>query len=153
VVTVRPFNVIGPGLPEHYFAASLARRLLRQREAGGPAEFAVTNLDSTRDFVDVRDVAEAVVGLLDRAAPARGAMAVYNVASGVETPLAELAAELGRLAGGLRPVDGGAAGSRGGIARSRGDAARLRRATGWAPRRTWRESVGEMWDALCRGRG
>jgi GDP-4-dehydro-6-deoxy-D-mannose reductase len=148
VLTARPFNVIGPGLPEHYFAAALARRLMRQRAEGGPAEFPVANLPATRDFVDVRDLADALVSLLAQAAPARGEAAVYNVASGVETPLAEVAAELGRLAGGLRPVDGGAGGSRGGITRSCGDAGRLHRATGWAPRRSWRESIADLWASL-----
>jgi nucleoside-diphosphate-sugar epimerase len=148
VLTVRPFNVVGPGLPEHYFAAALARRLLRLRAEGGPAEFPVANLDATRDFVDVRDVADALVALLTVAPPGPGEMAVYNVASGVEVPLREVAGRLGRLAGDFRPVDGGGGGSRGGVSRSRGDPTRLRRATGWVPRQTWQQSVDDLWRSL-----
>src|SRR5437899_1722957 len=72
VFTVRPFNVIGPGLPDHYFAAALARRLFQMRSCGEPGPFPVMNLDATRDFVDVRDVADALAGLLSDATPAAG---------------------------------------------------------------------------------
>jgi GDP-4-dehydro-6-deoxy-D-mannose reductase len=146
VVTVRPFNILGPGLPEHYFAAVLARRLRQLRAAGDPGTIPVTNLHATRDFVDVRDIAEAIVLLLSRAAIEPGQMQIFNIASGVETALADVATFLCRLAGGFVPVEGGDAGSRGGITRSRGDANKLRRATGWTPRRTWQESLLDLWE-------
>ena len=145
VVTVRPFNILGPGLPEHYFAASLARRLLRLPAAG---PFRVANLHATRDFVDVRDVAEAVLAILAGAAIEPGRMQTWNIASGVETALLEVATLLGRLAGGFEPIEGGTEGSRGGVRRSRGDATRLREATGWAPRRTWQEGLADLWAEL-----
>jgi GDP-4-dehydro-6-deoxy-D-mannose reductase len=145
VVTARPFNVIGPGLPEHYFAAALAARLRRLAAEGPPREFPVLNAGATRDFIDVRDVAEALVALAESAAPATGSMPIYNIASGVETPLLDMAAVLGRLAGGFIPVPGGAAASRGGALRSIGDASHLRRAVAWAPRRCWRESLADLW--------
>ncbi len=66
IVIVRPFNVIGPGLPDFYFAASLARRLRLLRSENAPigTAFEIFNPDSTRDFIDVRDVATAVTALL-----------------------------------------------------------------------------------------
>lgn len=152
VTTLRPFNVIGPGLPDHYFAASLARRLMRLRAEGPPGPFAVANLHATRDFVDVRDVADAVVAVLRDADCRPGTMEVYHVASGVETALLDVAALLGRLAGGFVPVDGGGEASRGGAVRSAGDATKLRRAAGWGPRYGWRQSVEDMWGEMTRGR-
>jgi nucleoside-diphosphate-sugar epimerase len=150
VFTVRPFNVIGPGLPDHYFAAALARRLLQMRSCGEPGPFPVMNLDATRDFVDVRDVADALAGLLSDATLAAGEMEVYNIATGVETSLADVAAKLGSLAGGFRPAAGAGGDSRGGVVRSRGDASRLFRKTGWLPRRTWEESLSDLWESLQR---
>jgi nucleoside-diphosphate-sugar epimerase len=145
VVTVRPFNVLGPGLPEHYFAAALARRL----RATSPGPVPVANLHATRDFVDVRDVAEAVVAILTRGDVKPGEPSIYNVASGVETSLADVATVLCRLAGGFEPIDGGGEPSRGGVQRSCGDATRLQQATGWSARRSWQESLAELWAEVC----
>jgi GDP-4-dehydro-6-deoxy-D-mannose reductase len=145
VVVVRPFNVIGPGLPQHYFAASLAARLRRLAGEGRLGPFEVANLHATRDFVDVRDVADAVVSLLAAGVAVPGEMRLFNIATGVETPLRSVAELLGELAGGFMPVEGGKAASRGGASRSCGDAGRLRSAIGWRPRVGWEQSVRDMW--------
>ena len=69
VITARIFNPIGPGLPRSQafgrFAALLA-------EPGpGPIRFNVGDLDSCRDFIDVRDVARACFPWRAVASPAR----------------------------------------------------------------------------------
>ena len=149
VLVVRPFNVLGPGLPPHYFAGALAVRLLEARAAGAAGDIPVTNADVTRDLVDVRDVVEALLGLAARAAPPPGSLAVYNVASGRETPLLAVAERLCGLAGGYRPVHAGTAGSRSAVARSCGDASKLREVTGWVPRISWERSVDDLWQAFA----
>jgi GDP-4-dehydro-6-deoxy-D-mannose reductase len=149
VLVARPFNVTGPGLPGHYFAAALARNLLRARTAGESGDFPVRNAEATRDFVDVRDVAAALVGLAERAPPAPGTLALYNIATGRETTVMAAAEKLCTLAGGFRAVSAGPARSRSDIARSCGDAARLRRATGWSPRIGWVQSVEDLWRCLA----
>lgn len=151
VLVVRPFNLIGPGLPAQYFAASLAGRILRAKAAGEGGDLEVVNAQATRDFVDVRDAAEAMVGLTARAVPPARSIGLYNIATGQETPLLAVAEKLCELAGGFRTVDAGAGRSRSGINRSCGDATRLRQATGWAPRRTWERSIEEMWQAAAVG--
>jgi GDP-4-dehydro-6-deoxy-D-mannose reductase len=145
VLVVRPFNVIGPGLPRHYFAAALAERLLQAEAVGSSGEVPVVNADATRDFVDVRDVAEALLGLVTRGAPPAGTMALYNIASGRETMLLAVAEKLCALAGGFKAVDAGAGRSRSSISRSCGDAARLRETTGWVPRIGWERSIEDFW--------
>jgi GDP-4-dehydro-6-deoxy-D-mannose reductase len=150
VVAVRPFNVLGPGLPPHYFAASLAERLIRAKAAGDSGDVPVVNAGATRDFVDVRDVARALVEVMTGGAPPAGTMALYNIASGRETPLRAVAEKLCGLAGGFRAVDGGGGRSRSGIDRSCGDASRLREAVGWVARTSWEQSVEDMWSSLAR---
>jgi GDP-4-dehydro-6-deoxy-D-mannose reductase len=147
VLVVRPFNILGPGLPAHYFAAALANRLREALANGEAADIPVVNAEATRDFVDVRDVAEAVLGLVTRAKPASGTLEVYNIASGCETPLLAVAQRLCALAGGFRPVNAGSGQSRSGVTRSRGDASKLRARTGWAPRVSWERSIEDMWQA------
>jgi GDP-4-dehydro-6-deoxy-D-mannose reductase len=145
VLVVRPFNVIGPGLPAHYFAAALAARLQTSKRNGLSGEFPVVNPDATRDFVDVRDVVEAMLGLVARAAPPAGSLEVYNIASGEEMPVRAVAAKLCRLAGDFRAVGAGAGKSRSGIQRSCGDPSKLKKAIGWAPRVGWEQSIEDLW--------
>ncbi|HEV8064135.1 MAG TPA: GDP-mannose 4,6-dehydratase, partial [Acidimicrobiales bacterium] len=95
---------------------------------GGPV--AVGNLAASRDFTDVRDVVRAYRLLAEVGTPGE----VYNVASGVAVPIAEVAERLCGLARApvelrqdpqlFRPVD---------VPVFVGDASRLRAATGWRP--------------------
>jgi GDP-4-dehydro-6-deoxy-D-mannose reductase len=148
VLVARPFNIIGPGLPLHYFAASFADRLLQDKAQGASGEIAVTNGSATRDFVDVRDVALALIGLVMRVTPSAGTAAVYNIASGQETPMLAVAEKLCALAGGFSAVDGGAGQSRSNITRSCGDAGKLQQAIAWAPRIAWDQSITDLWHAM-----
>jgi len=141
VVVVRPFNVIGPGLPRHYFAASLAQRLVELRAAGASGDVPVVNAEATRDFVDVRDMAGALLGLMARGEPPAATMALYNIASGHETPVRAVAEKLCALAGDFKVVDAGAGGSRSCMQRSCGDATKLRQSIGWKPRISWEQSM------------
>jgi GDP-4-dehydro-6-deoxy-D-mannose reductase len=142
IIVARPFNLIGPGLPDHYLAAALARRLRDEGDREEP--FAVANGCASRDFVDVRDVAEAVVLFAEREVARPGKGCVFNLASGQETTVLEVAEHLCRLAGRRRAVDLGAEPSRSGVSRSCGDARRAR-AVGWVPRIGWKQSLEDLW--------
>ena len=63
VVVARVFNPIGPGLPGSQALGRFARALA---EGEGPTRLTVGDLDARRDFVDVRDVAEALIALATR---------------------------------------------------------------------------------------
>lgn len=139
-VVARPLNHIGPGQGPGFLLPDLVARL-RALEDGQP--LIVGDLDTERDYSDVRDVAAAYLALA--AAPTLEHR-VYNVASGVSTSgrrLLELVCEkLGRAAPELlvdealiRPAD---------PRRIVGSAARLRAEAGWEPVFTLAESVGDM---------
>ena len=138
VRTARLFNVIGAGLPTQYFLASITQRL---RSLPPGATFPVRNLHATRDFVEVRDAATAIVGLLAPEIPS----IVYNVASGQETSLREVTVYLGELAGGMTPTEGEAVEARVNTQRSQGDGSLLRETIGWEPRFDWRDGVRACW--------
>ncbi len=61
VLVARVFNPIGPGLPETQAFGRFAARL--SEPGPDPLPLAVGDLDSRRDFVDVRDVARAMIAL------------------------------------------------------------------------------------------
>jgi nucleoside-diphosphate-sugar epimerase len=94
VTSARVFNLLGPGLQERHLPALVASRLADALD-GGRVRLRLGPLDATRDFIDVRDAARAVVFL----ATAEQVPPVVNVASGRETPVREVLDVLTRLAG------------------------------------------------------
>lgn len=59
-IVLRLFNVLGPGMPEGSLAGAALRRL-RQAVDGGETVVRMGPLGAVRDFVDIRDVAAAVI--------------------------------------------------------------------------------------------
>jgi len=129
VVVARPFNHIGPGQSPSFFVPAIARRLVEARR-NAAATVTVGNLAARRDFTDVRDVVRAY-RLLARCGTSG---VVYNVCSGVDVAIADVADALRALVYPAatfvedralsRPLD---------IPVLRGDASRLRDGTGWRP--------------------
>lgn len=129
VVVVRPFNHVGPGQAPSFSVPALARRMVEARRAGAE-ELAVGTLTTRRDFTDVRDVVRAYRLAAERGEPG----GVYNVCSGRDVEIAEIAARLMALCGIevrlvtdpalVRPVD---------TPVLRGDPAAFATATGWSP--------------------
>ena len=96
-------------------------------------------------------MAEAVIGLLMQGLPAAKGLNVYNVATGIETPVLAVAEQLCQRVGGFTAVAGRDEADRSGVQRSCGDAGRLRAATGWRPRIGWEQSLADLWYALEAG--
>jgi nucleoside-diphosphate-sugar epimerase len=141
--TLRLFNVIGPGLPAHYFLGALARRFSQDPR---PSTQTIAHPQHTRDFVDVRDVADAIHHVVHSPDVPPG---VYNVATGIETSLGEAAHFLAGLAGGKMAFAQGQGSYRVQVSRSAGDASRLR-SLGWQPRYNWQQSLTDLWESINR---
>jgi GDP-4-dehydro-6-deoxy-D-mannose reductase len=129
VVRVRPFNHIGPGQSAAFVVAALAARIVEAARIGAPT-IPVGNLGARRDLTDVRDIVRGYRLLMESGVPGE----VYNVCSGRDVAISEVAERLLRLAGTdlalvpdkdlMRPVD---------VPVVRGDPSRMRAATGWVP--------------------
>ena len=144
LVCARPFNHTGPGRGADYAESSFARQIARIERGEQAPSLAVGNLESRRDFCDVRDVARAYRLLLERAESG----GVYNVASGRALPIREILERLLRRSP-VRPevrVDPGLyrplAPDR---VELRGDASKLR-ALGWEPRYALDETLADLLD-------
>jgi GDP-4-dehydro-6-deoxy-D-mannose reductase len=85
-VRARLFNVIGPGGKSSHVASAFARQIAALAAGPGRGEVLVGNLDSWRDFVDVRDVAEAYRILVERGRR----RSVYNICSGRATRIGKV---------------------------------------------------------------
>ncbi|MBI1912015.1 MAG: GDP-mannose 4,6-dehydratase [Deltaproteobacteria bacterium] len=141
VVRCRPFNHIGPRQSDNFVAASFAKQIA-EIEAGIKQEkvLKVGNLESSRDFIDVRDVVAAYELLMDKGEYGE----VYNICSGraikiqeiLDTLLSfskkniEVIQDIERLRSKESPV-------------VYGDAMKMQ-SLGWAPKYTLRESLREL---------
>ena len=140
VVVGRIFNVVGAGQDERHVCGRLARELHVLMRSGG-SDLLVGSLDTTRDFVDVRDVARALL-LLARCGVPDG---IYNVGSGVETAVREVLqclASIAGYAGGW--YESGVSSRQSDVPRHRADISRLSM-LGFVPRYSLRESLQEVY--------
>jgi GDP-4-dehydro-6-deoxy-D-mannose reductase len=130
VRVARIFNAMGPGMPESLALGSFARQIADIEEGRQPPKILVGNLSSSRDYVDARDVARALL-LLSRRGRSGG---IYNVCSGRVQRMDALLRQLLSLASKSISVvrDPGRI-RRGEVSRIFGSPAKLRRDTGWTP--------------------
>lgn len=146
VIAARIFNPIGPGLPTSQAFGRFAARLA---EPGpDPLRLTVGDLDARRDFVDVRDVARALLALAERGGSGR----IYHVGSGRSHRVGDGLDHLIRLSGRNVAVEVSPQVSHGrGPDDSRADIGRIGAETGWSPHVAWRQSLEDLWDE-ARGR-
>jgi GDP-4-dehydro-6-deoxy-D-mannose reductase len=146
LAVARVFNPIGPGLPPTQAFGEFAAQLTAQ--AADPLPLLAGNLETRRDFVDVRDVARALVAVSLRGQP----RLVYHVGCGQSRSVGEGLDLLVRLSGRsvklcidprrhLRkdPVD------------SRADIRRIVSHTGWKPTIPFEQSLADLWNNLDKG--
>ena len=93
IVRVRPFNHIGPRQHEGYIVANWTRQIAAIERGHAPPILRVGNLDSRRDYTDVRDVVRAYRLLIEHG----GRGEVYNLGSGTSRSGREILEVLRRL--------------------------------------------------------
>ena len=136
-LVARIFNVIGRRETNAHVVPELVAQLRR-----GSAVVQLGNLDSRRDYTDVRDVADALQRLLS---VPNGAPATFNVGSGHSVSVADLVRVCEQVLG--RPVEVESEPQRRrAVDRSEllADAQLLREETGWIPTRSLRETLADL---------
>ena len=139
VVCTRSFNHSGVGHGSHFLLPSIVRRAMALPASGGT--LTIGNGDTVRDFLHVSDVVDAYLLLAERGATGEA----YNVCSGKGTSVRALSmavlqrlgisADVGSDPALARPVD---------VPVLVGSNSKLRRATGWAPRRTCDDIIDDL---------
>lgn len=139
-VVIRAFNVVGPGQAPDFVLPSFAGQLARMA-AGKRSTLKVGNLEARRDFIHVDDAVEALKIVAAEAVAGE----VYNVGSGEPHSIRQVLDLLLEVSGvearpevdpgRFRPVD---------IPLLSAATDKLR-GLGWAPRRTLRQAVEEVW--------
>ncbi|MGE5200040.1 MAG: GDP-mannose 4,6-dehydratase [Rhodospirillaceae bacterium] len=142
-VVARAFNHIGPRQDPSFFASGVARQVALIESGRLEPVIRVGNLESRRDFTDVRDTVRAYRALAEHGAPGRA----YNVCSGEARRMRDLLDGLVARArvrvtvepdpGRFRPND---------TPLILGDPALIRRATGWEPRVPIEQTLHDLLD-------
>lgn len=137
---LRVFNPVGAGAPGSTLPGRLAQQL---RSVADGQPLSVGPLDTYRDFVDVRDVAAAVLAAAASDTPCR----VYNIGSGRATQARELAERLVDIAGFGGSIQEQAPPSdrSGGLASQEANIDRAAAELGWSPRHELIDSLNELW--------
>ncbi|HEY3382752.1 MAG TPA: GDP-mannose 4,6-dehydratase [Vicinamibacterales bacterium] len=143
VAVTRSFPHIGPRQAPSFFTASVARQIARIEHGLAAPVLDVGNLESRRDFTDVRDTVRAYHTILERAP----AGAVYNVCSGTARRMGDILEsllqeartriEVRRDPSRLRPHDESLV---------LGDRSRLTGELGWEPRIPMSQTLGDLLD-------
>ena len=144
IMITRSFNHIGPGQSEGFVCSDFARQIALIETGKQDPVIMVGNLDSSRDFLDVRDVAKAYWHIMNEGKPGRA----YNVCSGNPVKISSLLEMLISLStredieikldkDKFRPID---------IPTVFGDNSRLTAETEWQPQYTLEDSLGDILD-------
>jgi len=152
VIRMRPFNHIGVGQSDAFVVPAFATQVARIEAGLAPAVIRVGNLDSERDFLDVRDIANAYALAVRRSADLADDV-IFNVASGIPRRIGDILTwflgqskvpiVVERDQNRVRPND---------LPRIVGDASRIRKALDWEPHYNLEETLAEILDD-CRRRG
>ncbi|WP_405504887.1 NAD-dependent epimerase/dehydratase family protein [Streptomyces purpurascens] len=140
-VSLRYHNVYGPGMPRDTPYAGVAS-FFRSALARGEAPRVFEDGRQRRDFVHVRDVAEAGAVALEAEAP-RGVLTAYNTGSGDPHTVGEMARALAAAYGGPDPVVTGEY-RLGDVRHITADSSRLRDGLGWKPEVGFAEGMAEF---------
>jgi nucleoside-diphosphate-sugar epimerase len=142
VLVGRVFNPIGPRTPGTQALGQFADRLSDPDPDPDPLKLRVGDLEARRDFIDVRDVALAMIAIALRGQAGR----IYHVGTGESHRVGDGLERLIRLSG--RSVEVGVDPSlerRRGPADSCADINRIVSDTGWRPSISWEQSLADLW--------
>lgn len=139
---LRIFNPLGRGMAGDTLPGNAAR-LLHAAVLAGDQEIRLGPLDDYRDYVDARDVADAVLLACVRALR----FPILNVGSGEAVLTRDVVLRLVAIAGFAGQISEGAAGSERSlrVPWQQADIQRAQDDLGWRPRRTLDEAVAAVW--------
>jgi NDP-hexose 4-ketoreductase len=146
-LALRVFNPVGPRINENTLPGRVALAL-REAIRYGRREITTGPLNGFRDFVDVRDVASAVIAALKASTSPRGPLNVGSGQAMRTRTLVEMLAQVADFGGAILERDAGSPRSNE-VVWQQADLTRTREALGWRPRFTLRESLESLWQSVA----
>ena len=144
VIRMRPFNHTGPGQTEAFVVPAFAAQIARIELGLAPPILHVGNLDSQRDFLDVRDVANAYALAVSKSEMIEP-NAIFNIASGSARRVGDILDWfLEHSAANITILPDRNRLRQGDLPRIVGNASRIQRELGWAPKIEFNKTLSDI---------
>lgn len=139
-IIARPFNHIGPGQNSGFIVPDVAEQVVAC-EKGNAAAVLVGNLDASRDYTDVRDIARAYRLLLEKGVAGE----TYNICAGKAVSGHDIVSGILAAAGSSAPIQEDPARMRpSDNPEIYGDNSKLVEATGWKPEVSLEQTLADV---------
>ncbi len=141
VIIARTFNTLGPGQPETLACSAFARQIAFAENNEQIHSIQIGNLNTHRDFVDIRDVTNALALLSIQGKPGEA----YNICSGKTVSIQECLNELLKLS--RKPLQVSKDPTKlqkNDVPIQIGTPAKLKQATRWDPQFSTKQSLADM---------
>lgn len=125
----RPINHVGPGQSSSFVVSAFARQLKRMSQGRQDKVMKVGNLESRRDFLDVRDVVRAYRLLIEKGRAGES----YDIATGKLTKIKKVLKKLSEIAGVDPEIEVDSELYRPTDSSPRINSVKVRKVTGWTP--------------------
>lgn len=147
VAVVRPFNLVGPHQPDSFVCGRIVQQVI-EIEHGKRDCLDLFEIQSCRDFIDVRDVVKAYWTLLNHTKFKDDcAGKAFNLGSGKMYAISTVIDLLRKITGNELKLHLPATSPRIAIPSQTSDITRIHRITGWSPHIPLKESLSDMLDA------
>jgi len=144
VTIARPFNLVGPGQTDSFICGKIVRQVV-ECEQGKRDALDLFEMQSCRDFIDVRDVVRAYWALITHPRFVEECAGnVFNIGSGRPCAITEVITTLEKINGKMYPVRLPVTPSYSSIPSQQSDNTRISRVTGWAPRISMEKTLRDM---------
>lgn len=143
VMIARPANHTGPGQTPRFVAVAFAKQVLAIKN-GEQDVLRTGNLESIRDFTDVRDVVRAYRLILENGLSGNA----YNISTETRVSMGELLSMLQKLCGTSAPVETDPALYRPTDASQRLDCSKLYGHTGWQPSYNLQQTLKDIVESI-----
>ncbi|MDO9035703.1 MAG: GDP-mannose 4,6-dehydratase [Methanoregula sp.] len=147
VAIARPFNLIGPDQPASFVCGKIVQQVI-EIEHGRRSSLDLMEIQSRRDFIDVRDVVSAYWALISHKKFREDCAGnAFNIGSGRATPVSTVIDLLQEITGKEYPLHLPASSTSISVPSQKSDNSRINRITGWMPRISLKESLSDMLNA------
>lgn len=143
VVILRPFNHTGAGQTENFVIPAFARQFAKIKSGSQEPEIKVGNLNTARDFTDVRDMVEAYIMAADKCESGQ----IYNIGSGQASKISEILSLMSEISGVEVTIKEDSSRIRGvDVPVLISDSSKFRGITGWEPKIPFKKTLQTVLD-------
>lgn len=147
VAVARPFNLVGPGLPPSFVCGRIVQQVIEIEQGKRPC-LDLFEIQSCRDFVDVRDVVKAYWMILTHTKfQEECAGKTFNIGSGKSIPVSTVIHLIEEITGNQYFVNLPTSSPSITIPSQMSDNTHVHRTTGWTPHIALKESLSDMLNA------